>query len=162
MAEFPTTVAAAKAAYEHGMPTVMGAPNVLRGNSHNGNASGRELVGRGLVTALASDYLPSGLLSAALLLAEEGLAPLPAAVGLVTGGAAAVAGLPDRGRLEEGLRANAASGVPLSAFAGVIAVDGVPTEALTSWLDTGRCWHTVAGQPSRTARAAVRSWTARR
>ncbi len=44
--------------------------------------------------------------------------------------------------------ANAASGVPLSAFAGVIAVDGVPTEALTSWLDTGRCWHTVAGQPS--------------
>ncbi|MGA6154358.1 inositol monophosphatase family protein [Stenotrophomonas sp. NPDC087984] len=44
--------------------------------------------------------------------------------------------------------ANAASGVPLSAFAGVIAVDGVPTEALTSWLDTGRCWHTVAGRPS--------------
>jgi myo-inositol-1(or 4)-monophosphatase len=44
--------------------------------------------------------------------------------------------------------ANAASGVPLSAFAGVIAVDGVPTEALTCWLDTGRCWHTVAGQPS--------------
>ncbi|MFD5386673.1 inositol monophosphatase family protein [Streptomyces sp. NPDC127074] len=44
--------------------------------------------------------------------------------------------------------ANAASGVPLSAFAGVIAVDGVPTEALTSWLDAGRCWHTVAGRPS--------------
>ncbi|MGW3949564.1 inositol monophosphatase family protein [Streptomyces sp. NPDC004752] len=44
--------------------------------------------------------------------------------------------------------ANAASGVPLSAFAGVIAVDGVPVEALTCWLDTGRCWHTVAGQPT--------------
>lgn len=44
--------------------------------------------------------------------------------------------------------ANAAAGVPLSAFAGVIAVDGVPTEALTCWLDTGRCWHTVAGQPT--------------
>lgn len=44
--------------------------------------------------------------------------------------------------------ANAAAGVPLSAFAGVIALDGVPTEALTCWLDTGRCWHTVAGQPS--------------
>ncbi|KUN00110.1 inositol monophosphatase [Streptomyces yokosukanensis] len=44
--------------------------------------------------------------------------------------------------------ANAASGVPLSAFTGVIAVDGVPAEALTCWLDTGRCWHTVAGQPS--------------
>jgi myo-inositol-1(or 4)-monophosphatase len=44
--------------------------------------------------------------------------------------------------------ANAAAGVPLSAFAGVVAVDGVPTEALTCWLDTGRCWHAVAGQPT--------------
>ncbi|WP_210583681.1 inositol monophosphatase family protein [Streptomyces sp. GESEQ-35] len=44
--------------------------------------------------------------------------------------------------------ANAAAGVPLSAFAGVVAVDGAPVEALTCWLDTGRCWHTVAGQPS--------------
>ncbi|WP_405594131.1 alpha-D-ribose 1-methylphosphonate 5-triphosphate diphosphatase [Streptomyces sp. NBC_01092] len=106
VAEFPTTAEAAKAAREHGMPVVMGAPNVLRGHSHNGNASGRELVARGLVTALASDYLPSGLLGAALLLAEEGLAPLPETVGLVTGGAADVAGLRDRGRLEEGLRAD--------------------------------------------------------
>ncbi|MEU1597020.1 alpha-D-ribose 1-methylphosphonate 5-triphosphate diphosphatase [Streptomyces sp. NPDC005708] len=106
VAEFPTTAAAAKAAREHGMPVVMGAPNVLRGHSHNGNASGRELVGRGLVAALASDYLPSGLLGAALLLAEEGVAPLPEAVGLVTGGAADVAGLRDRGRLEPGLRAD--------------------------------------------------------
>lgn len=106
VAEFPTTTTAAKAAREHGMPVVMGAPNVLRGHSHNGNASGRELVAGGLVTALASDYLPSGLLGAALLLAEEGLTSLPKAVGLVTGGAADVAGLRDRGRLEAGLRAD--------------------------------------------------------
>ncbi|MET7995044.1 inositol monophosphatase family protein [Amycolatopsis sp. NPDC005232] len=44
--------------------------------------------------------------------------------------------------------ANAAAGVPLSAFAGVVAVDGVATEALTCWLDTGRCWHAVAGRPT--------------
>lgn len=44
--------------------------------------------------------------------------------------------------------ANAAAGVPLSAFSGVLAVDGVATEALTCWLDTGRCWHAVAGRPS--------------
>ncbi|MBB5906232.1 inositol monophosphatase family protein [Actinoalloteichus hymeniacidonis] len=44
--------------------------------------------------------------------------------------------------------ANAASGVPLSCFAGVLAVDGVPTEALTTWLDTGRAWHALAGQPT--------------
>ena len=77
VAEFPTTVEAAEAARERGMPVVMGAPNALRGTSHAGNTSARELVGRGLVTALASDYLPSGLLAAAFLLAAEGLADLP-------------------------------------------------------------------------------------
>lgn len=45
--------------------------------------------------------------------------------------------------------ANAAAGVPLSCFAGVIAIDGVGVEALTCWLDTGRCWHAVAGVPTR-------------
>lgn len=44
--------------------------------------------------------------------------------------------------------ANAAAGVPLSAFSAALAVDGVPTEALTCWLDTGRCWHAVAGRPT--------------
>lgn len=36
--------------------------------------------------------------------------------------------------------ANAAAGVPLSCFSGVLATDRLPTEALTCWLDTGRCW----------------------
>jgi myo-inositol-1(or 4)-monophosphatase len=44
--------------------------------------------------------------------------------------------------------ANAAAGVPLSAFAAALVVDGVPTESLTCWLDTGRCWHAVAGRPT--------------
>jgi myo-inositol-1(or 4)-monophosphatase len=49
--------------------------------------------------------------------------------------------------------ANAAAGVPLSAFAGVVAVDGTATEALTCWFDTGRCWHAIAGRavPYRTS-----------
>jgi myo-inositol-1(or 4)-monophosphatase len=42
--------------------------------------------------------------------------------------------------------ANAAAGVPLSAFAAALVLDGTPVEALTCWLDTGRCWHAVAGQ----------------
>jgi myo-inositol-1(or 4)-monophosphatase len=44
--------------------------------------------------------------------------------------------------------ANAAAGVPLSAVAGVLLADGTPTEAVTCWLDTGRCWWTRAGVPS--------------
>jgi myo-inositol-1(or 4)-monophosphatase len=42
--------------------------------------------------------------------------------------------------------ANAASGVPLSCFAGVVALDGAATEAITCWLDTGRCWYARAGE----------------
>ncbi|WP_254205508.1 inositol monophosphatase family protein [Nocardia alni] len=44
--------------------------------------------------------------------------------------------------------ANAAAGVPLSAFAAAVSRDGVLTESLTCWLDTGRCWHAVAGRPT--------------
>lgn len=106
VAEFPTTLEAAAAARERGMPVVAGAPNVLRGRSHAGNVSGGELAARGLLTALASDYLPSGLVPAAFLLAAQGALALPAAVALVTAGAAEVAGLDDRGRLEAGMRAD--------------------------------------------------------
>jgi myo-inositol-1(or 4)-monophosphatase len=44
--------------------------------------------------------------------------------------------------------ANAAAGVPLSAFAAALVRDGTPVEAVTCWLDTGRCWHAAAGRPS--------------
>ena len=108
VAEFPTTVDAARTARDLGLPVVMGAPNVMRGESHSGNASAAELVGLGLVTALASDYLPSGLLAGSFTLARSGVATLPAAIGLVTSGAAASAGLSDRGRLAAGLRADLA------------------------------------------------------
>jgi alpha-D-ribose 1-methylphosphonate 5-triphosphate diphosphatase len=106
VAEFPTTLEAAQAARDRGLPVVAGAPNVLRGGSHAGNVAGTELAARGLLTALASDYLPSGLATAAFLLAGDGTLALPAAVALVTSGPAAVAGLGDRGRLAPGLRAD--------------------------------------------------------
>lgn len=44
--------------------------------------------------------------------------------------------------------ANAAMGVPLSCFAGAVFRDGVATEALTVWLDTGRAWWALADQPT--------------
>lgn len=44
--------------------------------------------------------------------------------------------------------ANAANGIPLSCFAGVVTVDGVAVEALTVWLDTGRAWWARAGEPT--------------
>lgn len=112
VAEFPTTLAAAQAARDRGLPVVMGAPNVLRGSSHNGNASGRELIARGLVTSIASDYLPSSLLAAAFAVADDTRIDLTAAISLVTSGPADVAGLADRGRLLPGLRADLALVAP--------------------------------------------------
>ena len=106
IAEFPTTVEAARAAHEHGMRTVCGAPNVLRGGSHSGNVSAAELVSLGLCDGLSSDYLPFAMLSAVGLLTKEGICSLPEAVRLVTSGPAETVGLHDRGRLETGLRAD--------------------------------------------------------
>jgi alpha-D-ribose 1-methylphosphonate 5-triphosphate diphosphatase len=127
VAEFPTTVGAAEAARERGMSVVMGAPNALRGTSHTGNTSARELVGRGLVTALASDYLPSGLLAAAFLLAADGLTDLPGAVRLVTSGPAEAVGLGDRGALVPGARADlvlAEAGRPWPLIRAVLRAEG--------------------------------------
>ena len=106
VAEFPVTREAAAAARERGMAVVMGAPNALRGRSHSGNASARELVGEGLCDGLASDYLPSALLASVFILAREGVCSLPEAARLVTSGPADLAGLGDRGRLAPGARAD--------------------------------------------------------
>ena len=42
VAEFPTTIEAARASHEAGLAVLMGAPNVVRGGSHSGNISARE------------------------------------------------------------------------------------------------------------------------
>jgi alpha-D-ribose 1-methylphosphonate 5-triphosphate diphosphatase len=104
IAEFPTTVEAARTAINLGLATVLGAPNVMRGGSHSGNVSAEELVRKNLVTCLASDYQPATLLAAAFLLAERGACSLSAAVGLITEGPARMLGLHDRGRIEVGRR----------------------------------------------------------
>jgi alpha-D-ribose 1-methylphosphonate 5-triphosphate diphosphatase len=106
VAEFPLSVEAARAAREHGMPVVMGAPNVLLGGSHSGNVRAEEVVASGCCTGLASDYAPASLLAAAFDLAGRRVVGLPEAVRLVTAGPAEVAGLPDRGALLPGRRAD--------------------------------------------------------
>ena len=106
VSEFPTTVAAAQAARAHGMVTVMGGPNVVRGGSHSGNVSAIELARQGLMDVLSSDYVPGSLLSAALRLTEVAGLNLPQAVALVTRNPARCVGLPDRGEIAPGLRAD--------------------------------------------------------
>jgi alpha-D-ribose 1-methylphosphonate 5-triphosphate diphosphatase len=108
IAEFPTTIAAAKHAKLHGMRTVCGAPNVLRGGSHSGNVAAAELVSLGLCDGLSSDYLPFSMVGAIGALVRIGACSLPEAVRLVTSGPARTVGLVDRGTLEVGARADLA------------------------------------------------------
>jgi len=107
IAEFPTTVEAARASHDNGLRVMMGGPNVVRGGSHSGNVSARALAEAGLLDILSSDYAPASLLHAAFLLAEEidGI-ELPVAVQTVTKAAADGAGLTDRGEIAPGRRAD--------------------------------------------------------
>ncbi len=104
LAEFPCTAEAAQAAHDAGDGVIMGAPNVVRGGSHDGNVSALDIVLAGVVDALASDYHYPAPRIAALTLAER--IGLPAAWALVSCGPARLLGLTDRGRLEPGLRAD--------------------------------------------------------
>ncbi|HEV3423379.1 MAG TPA: alpha-D-ribose 1-methylphosphonate 5-triphosphate diphosphatase [Paraburkholderia sp.] len=106
LAEFPTTRVAAQAAREHGIATIMGAPNVVRGGSHSGNVSALELARAGLLDILSSDYVPSSLLSAAFELVDKAGWTLPRAMATVSAEPARAAGLHDRGAIAPGLRAD--------------------------------------------------------
>jgi alpha-D-ribose 1-methylphosphonate 5-triphosphate diphosphatase len=107
IAEFPTTLAAAQSSREAGMSILMGAPNVVRGGSHSGNVSARELSAAGLLDILSSDYVPFSLMQSVFALADgEGAISLPEAVALVSRRPAAAAGFTDRGEIAEGKRAD--------------------------------------------------------
>ncbi len=117
--EFPTTLEAAEAARRKGMMIVAGSPNLVLGRSHSGNVSALDLAGRGLLDALASDYVPSSLLHGAFLLHERLAMPLHKAIETVTVAPARLTGLNDRGSIAPGLRADlvrlrVARGIPLA------------------------------------------------
>lgn len=105
ISEFPTTLAAASRARALGQRIVMGSPNVVLGGSHSGNVGAMQLWDAGLLDVLTSDYVPASLLHAAYILAGKS-GDLPAALRTVTSAPAALVGLADRGRIEEGLRAD--------------------------------------------------------
>jgi alpha-D-ribose 1-methylphosphonate 5-triphosphate diphosphatase len=106
LAEFPTTRIAAEAAREHGISTIMGAPNIVRGGSHSGNVSALELARADLLDILSSDYVPSSLMTAVFELVDEAGWTLPRAMATVSAEPARTAGLHDRGAIEPGLRAD--------------------------------------------------------
>jgi alpha-D-ribose 1-methylphosphonate 5-triphosphate diphosphatase len=107
IAEFPTTMEAAAQSHAGGLSVLMGAPNIVRGMSHSGNVSARELGQHGVLDILSSDYVPGSLLHGALLLAQSvDTISVPRAIAAATRNPARAVGLDDRGEIAVGLRAD--------------------------------------------------------
>ena len=107
IAEFPTTLEAARASHEAGIAVVMGAPNLVRGGSHSGNVAASELAQEGLLDIFSSDYIPASLIMAASQLADgDNSISLPAAIATITRKPAQAVGLTDRGEIAVGKRAD--------------------------------------------------------
>lgn len=104
-AEFPTTIEAAAACRAKGIKVMMGAPNLIRGGSHSGNVAAHRLAEADLLDIVSSDYVPSALLSAALFLGDL-WGDIARGVNTVTAAPALATGLPDRGQLALGARAD--------------------------------------------------------
>ncbi|MGB8812027.1 MAG: alpha-D-ribose 1-methylphosphonate 5-triphosphate diphosphatase [Paracoccaceae bacterium] len=119
-AEFPTTVEAARACRTHGIKLMMGAPNLIRGGSHSGNVAASVLAEEDLLDIVSSDYVPSALLSAALLLSDL-WGDVARGVRTVTSAPGTAAGLTDRGHLDLGARADV---IRVTRLAGAAALRG--------------------------------------
>ncbi len=136
--EFPMAEAVAAAARAAGDAVVMGSPNVVRGRSHLGWASAARLAESGLCTVLSSDYFYPCLLRAAYILAGRAVLDLPAAWALIAANPAAAAGLPDRGTIAPGRRAD------------LVLVDAsFPTPRLVATIAAGRIAHLSAAAAAR-------------
>lgn len=105
--EFPVNAEAAQSASRLGLHVLMGAPNVLRGESLTGNLSGREAVRRGWCDIIASDYAPASMLHAVFELHRLEVAPLHALVNMVSLNPARAVGLDGRiGAVRAGMSAD--------------------------------------------------------
>ena len=106
VAAFPTTLEAARAASDHGLAVLAGAPNLVCGRSHSGNISVSELARQGLLEILSSDYVPASILHGAFLLHLRDALPLNEAIAKVSFSPACRVGLDDRGEIAVGKRAD--------------------------------------------------------
>ncbi|MCR9113089.1 MAG: alpha-D-ribose 1-methylphosphonate 5-triphosphate diphosphatase [Rhodobacteraceae bacterium] len=105
LAEFPTTLEAARASHDRGIGVIMGAPNLIRGGSHSGNVAAGDLAAAGCLDILSSDYVPSALLLAAVKLGHD-WDDMARGIATVTRTPAQAVGLHDRGEIASGKRAD--------------------------------------------------------
>lgn len=93
--EFPLNKETAQYAREQQMAVCVGAPNIIRGKSHDHNLSAMEAIESGLANIICSDYAPSILLAAVFKLVDAGIA-LHEAVKMVSLNPAVALGIDDQ------------------------------------------------------------------
>lgn len=106
VAEFPMSREAAAEARAAEEPVILGGPNALRGESHNGALCATTAIRSGLCTVLASDYYYPAPFHAVWRLHDTGILPLEQGWALISANPAAAVGLTDRGTLHPGKRAD--------------------------------------------------------
>ena len=106
VSEFPTTEEAAQAARDANEHVILGAPNALRGGSHNNALCATSAIQKKLCTVLASDYYYPAPFHAVFRLVDEEILSLEESWKLISKNAAESVGLCDRGELSEGKRAD--------------------------------------------------------
>jgi alpha-D-ribose 1-methylphosphonate 5-triphosphate diphosphatase len=106
IAEFPMNRETLAASAEAGDVIVLGAPNVVRGGSHNGAIGAEDAIRDEKCTVLASDYYYPAPLQAALALDSGGSLSVEKGWELISTAPADACGLNDRGSIAEGQRAD--------------------------------------------------------
>lgn len=106
VAEFPVSKHVAVSARQAGDHIVFGAPNIVRGGSHNGSLTASDMIEDGLCDILASDYFYPAMLSALGRLVGEKRGEIHQLWSLISKGPAKASKLFDRGEIVIGKRAD--------------------------------------------------------
>ena len=105
--EFPINMETACSATARGMHILLGAPNVVRGESTGNNLNAREAIKTGYGDILCSDYAPMSMIHAIYTLERTGILPLHRAVNMASLNPAKAAGISRQtGSLETGKSAD--------------------------------------------------------
>ncbi|GGG76208.1 alpha-D-ribose 1-methylphosphonate 5-triphosphate diphosphatase [Paenibacillus radicis (ex Gao et al. 2016)] len=105
--EFPINLETAQYATGEDMAVCVGAPNIVRGVSHDQNLRAIDAIASGAASIICSDYHSSSLLQSIFKLADEGIAALPTAVRMATLHPAQACGIADEaGSIEPGKAAD--------------------------------------------------------
>ncbi|SLN60061.1 Alpha-D-ribose 1-methylphosphonate 5-triphosphate diphosphatase [Roseivivax jejudonensis] len=132
----PARRSAAALARAVGDPVLLPAPAILNAGVSPFDTAAIDYVRHGLCNALVSDRAPAALAQSAFALSDSGIVSLAQAWGLISAAPAAILGLPDRGTIDYGRRAD-------------LAIVNAATHAVEATIVAGRIAHLAGAAAER-------------